>query len=101
VNQVLVDGKEFFSNDPKVATKNLPADAISQVEVFDKKSDEAEFTGIDDGSRRKTINLLLKDDKKSAWFGDAQAGYGTDNHYQTSEKIYRFTQTISSLHSAC
>jgi len=50
VNQVLVDGKEFFSDDPKVATKNLPADAINKVQVFDKKSDEADFTGIDDGS---------------------------------------------------
>ena len=60
VKQVLVDGKEFFSSDPKVAMKNLPADAINKVQVFDKKSDEADFTGIDDGSRSKTINLLFK-----------------------------------------
>jgi len=93
VNQVLVDGKEFFSSDPKVATKNLPADAVDKVQVFDKKSDEADFTGIDDGSRSKTINLLLKDNKKSAWLGDVQAGYGTDNHYETNAKIYRFTKT--------
>lgn len=62
-----------FSSDPKVSTKNLPADAIDKVQVFDKKSDESEFTGIDDGERNKTINLLLKDDKKSAWLGDVQA----------------------------
>lgn len=92
VKNVLVDGKEFFSSDPKVATKNLPADAVKKVQVYDKKSDEAELTGIDDGSRNKTINLLLKDDKKSAWMGDAQAGAGTDSHYQSSVKAYRFTK---------
>jgi hypothetical protein len=93
VKQVLVDGKEFFSSDPKVATKNLPADAISGVQVFDRKSDEADFTGIDDGSRSKTINLLLKDDKKSAWMGDLQAGIGTNGHYQANAKAFRFTHT--------
>ncbi|MEO8150264.1 MAG: outer membrane beta-barrel protein [Bacteroidia bacterium] len=91
VKQVLVDGKEFFGNDPKVATKNLPADAIKKVQVYDKKSDEAELTGIADGERKKTINLTLKDDKKSAWFGDVQAGAGTDEHYQASAKVYRFS----------
>ena len=96
VNQVLVDGKEFFSNDPKVAIKNLPADAIHKVQVFDKQSDEADFTGIDDGSRSKTINLLLKDDKKSAWMGDVQAGIGTDKHYQASAKAYRFNDVATS-----
>jgi hypothetical protein len=92
VKNVLVDGKEFFGNDPKVATKNLPADAVSKVQVYDKKSDEAELTGIDDGTRNKTINLLLKDNRKSAWLGDVQAGGGTDSHYQTSAKAYRFTK---------
>src|SRR6185436_17817013 len=92
VKNVLVDGKEFFGNDPKVATKNLPADAVKKVQVYDKKSDEAELTGIDDGTRNKTINLLLKDNKKSAWLGDVQAGAGTDAHYQSSAKAYRFTK---------
>lgn len=57
VNKVLVDGKEFFSNDPKVATKNLPADAIDKVQVYDKQSDIAQLTGFDDGQSEKTINL--------------------------------------------
>ena len=92
VNQVLVDGKDFFGTDPKVATKNLPADAIKKVQVFDKKSDEAEFTGIDDGTRNRTINLLLKDNKKSAYFGDVMAGAGTGNRYQADAKLYRFTK---------
>ncbi|MGZ4118039.1 MAG: outer membrane beta-barrel protein [Bacteroidia bacterium] len=90
VKKVLVDGKEFFGNDIKVATKNLPADAIKKVQVYDKKSDQSEITGIDDGSREKTINLELKDDKKNAWFGDVSAGAGTNEHYKGSAKIYRF-----------
>lgn len=93
VQQVLVDGKEFFSNDPTVATKNLPADAIDKVQVYDKSSEDAEFTGIEDGSRSKTINLLLKDDRKSMWLGDITAGYGTEDTYKANAKLYRFTKT--------
>ncbi len=91
VHEVLVDGKEFFGDDPKVATKNLPADALDKVQVIDKKSDEAEFTGIDDGQRNKAVNLVLKDGKKNGIFGDVEAGYGTDDHYEGSFKAYRFS----------
>lgn len=90
VNRVFVDGKEFFGNDPKVATRNLPADAIKRVQVFDKKSDASEFTGIDDGSREKSINLKLKEDKKDGYFGDVTAGGGTNERYKGSAKLYRF-----------
>lgn len=92
VQNVLVDGKEFFGSDPQVATKNLPADAIDKVQVYDKKSDETELTGIDDGTYAKTINLILKDGKKSAIFGDVTAGVGTDKRYQAGAKLYRFTK---------
>jgi hypothetical protein len=91
VSTVLVDGKEFFSNDPKVATKNLPADAVKKVQVYDRKSEEEELSGMSDGNRDQTINLVLKDDKKQAIFGDVQAGYGTNNRFQSSAKIYRFS----------
>jgi len=91
VRKVLVDGKEFFGNDPKVATKNLPADAIDKVQVYDKHSDESEFTGIDDGTRDKTVNLVLKDDMKKGIFGDVTAGAGTGNHYMGSGKAYKFS----------
>ncbi|MBL7747738.1 MAG: carboxypeptidase regulatory-like domain-containing protein, partial [Chitinophagaceae bacterium] len=64
VTKVLVDGKEFFGNDPKVATKNLPADAVDKVQVYDKQSDQAQLTGFEDGNYEKTINLKLKKDKK-------------------------------------
>ncbi len=92
VNRVLVDGKEFFSGDPKVATKNLPADAIDKVQVYNKKSDATELTGIEDGSYQKTINMILKDGKKSAYFGDVTAGYGTEDIYQAGAKLFRFTK---------
>ncbi|OFY47838.1 MAG: hypothetical protein A2W85_13645 [Bacteroidetes bacterium GWF2_41_31] len=92
VQNVLVDGKEFFGNDPQVATKNLPADAIEKVQVYNKKSDETELTGIEDGTYAKTINLILKDGKKSALFGDVSAGVGTDEKYQAGAKLYRFTK---------
>lgn len=93
VTRVLVDGKEFFSSDPTVATKNLPADAIDKVQVYNKKSDETELSGIEDGSYSKTINMILKDGKKSAAFGDVTAGYGSDERYQAGAKLFRFTKT--------
>lgn len=92
VQNVLVDGKEFFSSDPKVATKNLPADAVDKVQVYDKKSEETELTGIEDGNYAKTINLVLKDGKKSAVFGDVSAGIGTNEKFQGGTKMYRFTK---------
>lgn len=81
VGKVYVDGKEFFSNDPKLATKNLTADMVDQVEVFDDMSEQAKFNKIDDGSRTKAINLKLKKDKKKGLFGKAYAGYGTEERY--------------------
>jgi hypothetical protein len=81
VQKVYVDGKEFFSNDPKLATKNLTADMVDQVEVFDDMSEQAKFNKIDDGSRSKAINLKLKKDKKKGIFGKAYAGYGTHERY--------------------
>jgi hypothetical protein len=94
VKNVLVDGKEFFGNDPKVATRNLPADAINKVQLFDKKSDESRFTGIDDGERNPTLNLVLNDNKKTGIFGDVTAGGGTGNHALTSARVFRFTKKI-------
>ncbi|HZH36708.1 MAG TPA: outer membrane beta-barrel protein, partial [Flavisolibacter sp.] len=81
VQKVYVDGKEFFGNDPKLATKNLTADMVDRVDVYDDMSEQAKFNGIDDGSRSKAINLKLKKDKKKGLFGRANAGYGTDQRY--------------------
>ena len=76
VKKVLVDGEEFFGDDPGMAVKNLRADAVKTVQVFDKKSDQAAFTGIDDGKTEKTINLKLKDDKNKGHFGKIDAANG-------------------------
>ncbi len=79
VQKVLVDGEEFFGDDPGMAVKNLRADAVKEVQVYDKKSDQAEFTGIDDGKTKKTINLKLKDDRKHGYFGKIDASGGLKN----------------------
>ncbi len=90
VKKVLVDGKEFFGNDPKVATKNLPADAVDKVQVYDKQSDMAQLTGFDDGNSEKTINLKLKKDKKKGVFGKVNAGGGTEGRYQGKFNVNSF-----------
>jgi len=76
VEKVLVDGEEFFGDDPGMAVKNLRADAVKEVQVFDKKSEQAAFTGIDDGNTQKTINLKLKEDKKKGFFGKVSLAGG-------------------------
>ncbi len=80
VTRILVNNKEFFGRDPKIALKNIPANAIKTVQVFDKKSDRAEFTGIDDGEQEKTINFVLKKDKANLGFGRVTAGGGVDGN---------------------
>lgn len=94
VEKVLVDGKEFFGDDPKAATKNLPARAIKKVKVYDKKSDIAEFTGVDDGERQKTIDLQLREEFKKGFFGKAEAGYGSDEKYNAKASLNRFSKTL-------
>ena len=76
VEKILVDGEEFFGDDPGMAVKNLRADAVKEVQVFDKKSEQSEFTGIDDGKTQKTINLKLKEDKKKGYFGKVDVADG-------------------------
>lgn len=90
VQQVTVDGKEFFGRDPKIATQNLPAKAVDKVQIFDKKSDQTTFSGIDDGQRQKTINLELKEEYKNGFFGNATGGYGTDKRYTGRLSLNRF-----------
>jgi hypothetical protein len=90
VSRVLVDGKEFFGNDPKVATRNLPADAIDKVQVYDRQSDQAQLTGFEDGNYEKTINLKLKSDKKKGVFGKVTAGGGDKERYEGKFNINSF-----------
>ncbi|WP_346317001.1 TonB-dependent receptor family protein [Chitinophaga sp. YIM B06452] len=93
VKKVLVDGKPFFGNDPKMATRNLPADIIDKIQVINQKSEQAQFTGIADGEIEKTLNLTVKQDKKKGFFGRASAGYGTDDRYQAGATFNRFRET--------
>ena len=76
VKKVLVDGKQFFSDDPKTATKNLQAEAISKVQVFSDKTEKAKLTGVDDGTKEKTMNLELKEEFKKGGFGKITGGAG-------------------------
>ena len=82
VKKVLVDGEEFFGDDPTLVTKNIRADMVDKVQLYDKKSDQATFTGIDDGKKEKTINIKLREDKKNGMFGKAEAGDGPQGIYQ-------------------
>ncbi|NIG52452.1 outer membrane beta-barrel protein [Chitinophaga sp. Cy-1792] len=102
VNKVLVNGKPFFGSDPKMATRNLPANIIDKVQLIDKKSDQAEFTQIDDGQTEKAINIVIKKDKNKGLFGRGTAGYGTDDRYGVSFNLNRFNddQKISLVGNA-
>lgn len=90
VNQVLVNGQVFFSNDPKVATKSLPKEIISKIQISDKKTKEQEFTGEDGDGETKTINLTIKEDKNKGYLGRMAAGYGTDDRYQANGLLNYF-----------
>lgn len=89
VTKILVDGKEFFSDDPKVASKNLPVKLVEKLQVVDRKSDLARLTGVDDGEEETVINLTVKPDMKNGYFGMVEAGYGTDDRYMASVNINR------------
>ena len=97
VDNVLVEGKEFFGSDPTIATRNLPAEAVERVQVYDKQSDKAEFTGVPDGEEEKTINLELNDDAKRGFFGQVTGAFGGEridqNRYDGHLNINRFSPT--------
>ncbi|MDB5061195.1 MAG: outer rane beta-barrel protein [Mucilaginibacter sp.] len=94
VNKVLVDGEDFFGDDPAIATKNLQADAVYKIQVYDKKSDQATFSGIDDGLRSKTINLVLKNNMKKTDFGKLDFGYGLNDKWNNSVMLNSFRDKI-------
>ena len=99
INRVMVNGRDFFNGDPKMATRNLSADAIDKVQVYDKLSDQAAFTGIDDGNAEKTINLKLKKDKKNAAFGKIAAAAGDNGRYDGQFNVNKFNdkQQLSAI----
>ena len=90
VKKILIDGKEFFSDDPTVASKNIPAEMINKLQVIDRKSDLARLTGVDDGDDETVINLTVKKGMNNGWFGTVNAGYGTDDRNAGNVMINHF-----------
>lgn len=90
VKQVLVDGKPYFGDDPNAALKNMPADMIDKVQVYDKSSEQSQFTGFDDGQSKKTINIITKKNALNGQFGKIYAGYGTDSRYNAGTTLNLF-----------
>ncbi len=99
VTRVLVNGKRFFSDDPKLATRNFPPDMVERYQVFDDLDDISKVSGFDDGNRVKTLNIVTKKDRRQGYFGRAVAGGGTDQTYDASFNFHRFDndQQISTL----
>lgn len=97
VDRILVDGKEFFGDNPEVAMKNLPAGVVDKVQVYDRKSDMAEFSGVEDGLEKKTLNLTLKEDKKHGFFGHVEGAYGyaVPDQFEASSKNHRYLGNLS------
>lgn len=93
VSQVLVNGQVFFSKDPKVATKSLPKEIISKIQILDTKTKEQEFTGEAGTGETKTINLTIKEDKNKGFLGRLSGGYGTDDRYQGNGLLNYFNDT--------
>ena len=93
ITKVMIDGKEFFLDDPQLATKNIPAKIIEKVKVVEKKSDQAEFTGIDDGDEETVIDLSIRPGMMDGWFGNAMAGGGHDirqkGYYSSENPWYK------------
>jgi len=90
VQKVLIDGQEYFGDDASAALKNLPAEVVDKIQVFDKLSDQAQFTGFDDGNSRKTMNIVTRAGLRNAQFGKFYAGGGTEERYNTGVNLNLF-----------
>lgn len=90
VNKILVDGKEFFLNDKEMALKNIPTNIIDKLKTYDRKSDLARVTGIDDGEEETVIDLSLKKGMNQGWFGNADLAGGTQHRYSARVNLNRF-----------
>src|SRR5690606_12186687 len=90
VRRVLVDGEEFFGDDPTAALRNLPAEIIQEIQVFDRQSDQARFTGFDDGNEEKTINVVTRADRRNGQFGRVHGGAGLDGRYNAGAALNVF-----------
>lgn len=87
VRKVTIDGREFFGDDANAALKNLPAEVVDKIQVFDRLSDQAQLTGVDDGNSVKAINVVTKANMRNGQFGRVYAGYGTDDRYSAGGNV--------------
>jgi len=87
INKILVDGEEFFSDDPKVASKNLPAKMVDKLQVLERRTEQAQMTGFDDGEEENVINLTVRPGMKEGLFGNAFAGYGSEERYEGNAMV--------------
>src|SRR5699024_5780394 len=92
VTKILIDGKEYFGDNVKLALESIPAEIIDNVQIFDKKSDKAELSGFDDGEEQRTLNIVTKPNRKRGQFGRATGGYGTDSRYELGTSINFFNE---------
>lgn len=90
VVKIRVNGKDFFLGDPQLASQNIPAEVIEKIQVIDDKSDQAKFSGFDDGERTQIINITIKKSRSDSYFGNVSAGVGTDDRYLASVRVFRF-----------
>jgi hypothetical protein len=95
IKKIMIDGKTFFLDDPTLATKNLPAKIVEKVRVVERKSDQARFTGIDDGEEETVLDLGIKAGMMKGWFGNVAAGYGTQDRFESGAMIGNFTKKLS------
>lgn len=94
VKKIMVDGKEFFDNDKKMAMKNLPTSMIERIKAYDRQSDYTRTTGIDDGEEETVLDLSVKKEMKQGWLGNVDVGYGTEERYTGKMMINRFTDKL-------
>lgn len=92
IGRVFVDGRVFFSDDPRVVTRNLDAEAVSRVQIYNNKSEQERLTGLADGAHERVMNLELKDEYKSGYFGKASLGGGTDDRWTGSGSFNKFDE---------
>ena len=90
VSKIMVDGKEYFQNDTKMAMKNLPSKLIKKLKSYDKKSDYSRITGIDDGEEETVLDLSVKKGVKDGWVGNLDGAYGTEDRYSAKINVNRF-----------
>lgn len=92
ITKIMIDGKTFFLDDPTVASKNLPAKMIEKVRVVERKSEQAQFTGIDDGNQETVIDLGIRPGMMNGLLGNVSGGYGTEDRFQTNGFMGKFSE---------